>query len=94
MAPIELSKPIIDELLLWAGEHRSAARLENGQGHGTMCSILWEGLTRFFKDPRIPLDNNAAEQALRGVVVGRNNHDASKSKRGTEVAALSPCPQI
>ncbi|MCP4898233.1 MAG: IS66 family transposase [bacterium] len=35
-----------------------------------------------------PLDNNAAERALRGVVVGRKNHYGSKSKRGTEVAAL------
>ena len=49
---------------------------------------LWEGLTRFLDDPRIPLDNNAAERALRGVVVGRKNHYGSKSKRGTEVAAL------
>ena len=34
------------------------------------------------------LDNNAAERALRGVVVGRKNHYGSKSKRGTEVAAI------
>ena len=34
------------------------------------------------------LDNNAAERALRGVVVGRKNHYGSRSKRGTEVAAL------
>jgi transposase len=49
---------------------------------------LWKGLTRFLDDPRIPLDNNAAERALRGVVVGRKNHYGSKSKRGTEVAAI------
>ncbi len=49
---------------------------------------LWEGLTRFLDDPRIPLDNNAAERALRGVVVGRKNHYGSRSKRGTEVAAI------
>ncbi len=49
---------------------------------------LWMGLTRFLDDPRIPLDNNAAERALRGVVVGRKNHYGSKSKRGTEVAAI------
>lgn len=49
---------------------------------------LWEGLTQFLNDPRIPLDNNAAERDLRGVVVGRKNHYGSRSKRGTEVAAL------
>ncbi len=31
---------------------------------------------------------NSAERALRGVVVGRKNHYGSRSKRGTEVAAL------
>ena len=49
---------------------------------------LSEGLKRFLEDPRIRLDNNAAERALRGVVVGRKNHYGSKSKRGTEVSAL------
>ena len=49
---------------------------------------LWPGLTCFLADPRIPLDNNAAERALRGVVVGRKNHYGSHSKRGAEVAAI------
>ena len=48
---------------------------------------LWEGLTRFAQDPRIPVDNNAIERDLRGVVVGRKNHYGSKSVLGTEVAA-------
>ena len=48
----------------------------------------WDGLTRFLVDPRIPLDNNAAERALRGPVVGRKNHYGSRSLRGTQVAAL------
>jgi transposase len=49
---------------------------------------LWKGLTRFLDDPRIPLDTNGVERALRGVVVGRKNHYGSRSRRGTEVAAL------
>lgn len=49
---------------------------------------LWPGLIRFLDEPRIPLDNNATERALRGPVVGRNNHYGSRSRRGTEVAAL------
>ena len=35
-----------------------------------------------------PLDNNGTERAIRGPVVGRKNHYGSKSKRGTEVAAI------
>jgi transposase len=37
----------------------------------------WPGLTRFVDDPRIPLDNNASEQQLRGPVVGRKNYYGS-----------------
>jgi transposase len=32
--------------------------------------------------------NNAAERAIRGLVLGRKNHYGSKSRRGTEVAAV------
>jgi hypothetical protein len=46
----------------------------------------WTGLTRFITNACIPLDNNAAERALRPVV-GRKNHYGSRSLRGTQVAA-------
>jgi len=49
---------------------------------------MWAGLVRFLEDPRIPIDNNGTERGMRGVVVGRKNHYGSKSRRGTEVAAL------
>ena len=48
----------------------------------------WDRLTRFLGDARIPLDNNATERGIRGPVVGRKNHYGSKSRRGTEVAAI------
>ena len=47
----------------------------------------WERLKRFTEDPRAPLDNNATERGIRGLVVGRRNHYASKSRRGTVAAA-------
>jgi hypothetical protein len=48
----------------------------------------WSLLCRFVEDPTLPLDNNPAERALRGPVVGRKNHYGSRSLRGTQVAAL------
>jgi len=85
----ERSKPVIKELLEWAGKHDGAVLPRSKLGKAiTYMLKLWKGLTLFLEDPRIPLDNNAAERALRGVVVGRKNHYGSKSKRGTEVAAL------
>lgn len=48
----------------------------------------WSNASRFLDDPTVPLDNNAAERALRGLVIGRKNHYGSRSRRGTEVAAV------
>lgn len=48
----------------------------------------WPRLIRFLEDPEIWLDNNPTERGLRGPVVGRRNHFGSKSRRGTEVAAI------
>ena len=42
----------------------------------------WDRLTCFVDNPRVPLDNNATERAIRGPVVGRKNHYGSRSARG------------
>ena len=49
---------------------------------------IWNGLQIFLDHADIAIDNNATERALRGVVLGRKNHYGSRSRRGTEVAAL------
>ncbi len=54
----------------------------------TYTSGLWPGLVRFLANPKIPLDTNGVERALRGVAAGRKNHCGSRSERGTRVAAL------
>jgi transposase len=48
----------------------------------------WPRLVRFLENPAVWLDNNRTERALRGPVVGRRNHFGSKSRRGTEAAAI------
>ena len=47
----------------------------------------WAGLTAFLKQPTLPLDNNAAERALRPAVVGRKNFYGSGSQWSGELAA-------
>ena len=47
----------------------------------------WDGLARHREFPELPLDNNAAERALRGPVVGRKNFYGSGSKASAELAA-------
>ena len=83
----ERSQPVLDRIWRWATEQVGLPRSDFGKAVRYMLE-RWTGLTRFIENPRIPLDNNAAERALRGPVVGRKNHYGSRSQRGTQVAAL------
>lgn len=85
----ERSQAIIDKLREWAYATKPRALPQSSLGKAIDYMLsLWPGLTVFLSDPRVPLDNNAAERALRGVVVGRKNHYGSHSQRGTEAAAV------
>lgn len=83
----EKSKPIAEKLKAWALRQRG---LPESSFIKAVKYLLghWDGLTRFLDDPKIPIDNNQAERTLCGPVIGRKNHYGSKSKRGTEVAAI------
>lgn len=47
----------------------------------------WSGLTLFVEQPCLPMDNNAAERALRPAVVGRKNFYGSGSQWSGQLAA-------
>ena len=83
----EQSAAIVDAIRAWALRQRALPESSLGKATAYMLG-LWAGLTRFLDDARIALDNNVTERGLRGMVVGRKNHYGSRSKRGTEVAAL------
>jgi transposase len=83
----ERSRELIEKIRKWA--EAQVVLPQSGLGKAIAYMLgLWPGLIRFLGDPRVPLDNNAVERALRGVVVGRKNHYGSRSRRGTQVAAL------
>jgi transposase len=48
----------------------------------------WAGLTVFLDHPEVPLDNNAAERAERGPVVGRKNYSGSGAEWSGRLAAM------
>jgi transposase len=81
------SRRIVDRIREWAYAQRCTPESGLRKAIDYMLG-LWGGLTRFLDDPRVPLTNNLAERELRTVVVGRKNHYGSKSRRGTEVAAI------
>jgi len=81
------SREILGRIRDWVYAERPLPESELGKAIAYMGG-RWRGLTAFIEDPRVPLDNNHAERAMRGVVLGRKNHYGSKSRRGTEVAAI------
>ncbi len=83
----EESKPLVKQIRKWAFAQGGLRRSSFGKAVRYMLKH-WNGLTLFLKDPRIPLDNNAAERILRGPVVGRKNFYGNRSKRGAKVAAI------
>ncbi len=85
----KLSKPIVEKILAWAEATKSKVLPQSKIGRA--AKYIWnqrKPLQTFLADPRVPIDNNAAERALRGVVLGRKNYYGSKSERGAEAAAV------
>lgn len=83
----EQSRAVVQEIQAWPLRQQALPQSPLGKAIAYMGS-MWNGLIRFLEEPKLALDNNATERALRGVVIGRKNHYGSRSERGTEVAAL------
>ncbi len=79
--------PVIDEIRTWLMTQRALPRSALGKAIA-YTSGLWPGLVRFLVNPKIPLETNGVERAIRGIAVWRKNHYGSRSERGTRVAAL------
>lgn len=62
------AQPILDELKAWLWTHAEMTTLSIGKAAAYTLGI-WDRLTRFVDDTRIPLDNNATERAIRGPVM-------------------------
>lgn len=83
----ERSKPLVDAIFTWADAQQCLPRSGLAQAIAYLKD-LQPGLVRFLDNPLIPLSNNECERAQRGLVLGRKNHYGSRSRRGTEVAAI------
>lgn len=81
------SRAVTDQILEWANKQGALPKSGLAKAIRYMLN-QWGPLLRFLEDPLIPLHNNHSEQELRIWVLGRKNHYGSRSKRGTEVAAI------
>jgi transposase len=87
-ARAERSAPILAELEPWLRLQLERLSRKSEVGKAIAYTTKrWSTLSRFMSDGRICLSNNAAERALRGVAVGRNNWTFAGSDRGGERAA-------
>ena len=81
------SAQVIKRMHEWLGALKVPSQLALGEA-ALHTLNHWNRLKVFVDNPKVWLDNNHTERALRGPVVGRRNHFGSKSRRGTHVAAI------
>lgn len=83
------SRPVADELHAWLTSQRQ--RLANTDATAKAIDYStsnWRALTRYLDDGNVPIDNNAAENAIRPLAVGRKNWLFVGSQQAGERAAV------
>lgn len=81
--------PLLTDFRLWMETHRPGLLPQSPLAKAmAYATNHWQALTRFLDDGRLPLDNNAAERALRPIAVGRKNWLFAGSSRGGQAAAI------
>jgi hypothetical protein len=85
------SAPVLSELQEWIKQRLAERQVEPNSGLGQALRYVlkhWEGLTRFLSVADCPLDNNAAERALKRAVLLRKNALFYKNEHGASVGAI------
>lgn len=84
-----LIKPIVDDFFRWAGEVKPQVSSSSATGKALNYCLNQEKHLRVFLDnPEIPLDNNAAERAIRPFCVGKKNWKLIDTIHGAESSAI------
>jgi transposase len=85
----EHSKKATGELKKWMEKEELSVLPESALGKAfTYARNQWEKLTRYLEDGELDIDNNIAERALRGVVIGKKNWLFAGSDQGGQHAAI------
>jgi hypothetical protein len=84
----EVSAGIVETLKAWLHAEKDRALPKSPIGKAIAYTLnQWKGLTRFLEDGSLQLDNNAAERAMRHVVMGRKNWLFAGSEEGARKMA-------
>ena len=80
--------PVVSELYAWMNQLLRTVSVKSPLGAALQYSLArWQALGRYLTDGRIEIDNNAAERAIRALVLGRRNYLFAGSDGGGENAA-------
>ena len=80
---IENTKPLFDDFKLWLEEHNPTLLPKSPLGKAFYYTLKhWDGLTAFFKDGRLEIDNNLTEQQIKAIVMARKNFLFASSING------------
>jgi len=87
-ARAERAAPKLEQLRAWlCATHRGISVKSPLAGAIQYTLARWAALIRYVEDGRIEIDNNAAERAIRALVLGRRNYLFAGSDAGGETAA-------
>lgn len=82
------SAPLLEELQAWLKTTHASLSVKSPLAGAIQYTLArWAALTRYVGDGRIEIDNNAAERAIRVLVLGRRNYLFAGSDAGGETAA-------
>jgi transposase len=82
------SRPVLDAMKAWFEQTLRTLSQKSVTAKAIRYALArWEALGRFCDDGRIEIDNNAAENALRCVAIGRKNYLFLGSNAGGDSAA-------
>jgi transposase len=84
----ERSVPILTQLRVWLNTALRALSVKSSLASAIQYALArWSALNRFTVDGRVEIDNNAAERAIRALVLGRRNYLFAGADSGGETAA-------
>ncbi len=82
------ARPLWDTLHTWLSVHRPGVPPQSALGKAlAYLAHEWDKLTVYLTDGRIPIDNNATENALRPFCLGRKNWNFHDTVAGAEASA-------
>ncbi len=85
----EQSNPLLEAMKQWLDEQQPKLLPKSPIGDAANYALNnWNALIRYLDDGDLDIDNNEAEQALRGIAIGRRNWLFLGSDRGGRAAAV------